>query len=136
VNSKCELILTLGGEQQMTRSTSGMSKPRAATSVVIKTLYFPSRNFFFKRKILKLSISQSRFLSFLVSVYLKDELTLVLRHIAVHHVRLDFYLATARQLVGVLFGLTKDHGTTVLATVDLQDATDCGRSVLITALNG
>ena len=67
--------------------------------------------------------------------YLQDHLSLILWHITMHYMWLLLYFAATCELVGFFLSLTKYHSTTMLATVHLQDITDCGRSVVIAALN-
>ena len=97
----------------MTRSTSGMSRPLAATSVVIRTLYFDP-------------LTES----------FQDHLTLVLRDVAVEHLRFLLDGIAEGQLVRVPLGLAEHHGAPMVAAIHLDDVTYGPSAFVVAALNG
>ena len=64
-------------------------------------------------------------------MHLEDDLSLVLRDIAVYDVRLLAYVGVQRQFVGVAFCLAEYHRSSVAAAVNLQHGADCSRAVVV-----
>ena len=118
----------------MTKSTSGMSSPRAATSVVTRTRHCPSRKLYNNNTInvarLRIHQCKQNILIYLSS-NLEHFFPLGLRNITMHDLCLLLDVRAHSQSVGIFLCLTEHHSAPMTAAVHWQHVAYSCRAVVV-----